>query len=184
MMGKKIDTSDNFMIKKETIDFIVLMLAGFIPQPLVAYIAMEMTNEKWRFFWWVILAINALYFIMWLSRTLISSLTYKYYFKKRLVETVYKQLAHFKFPTIPKNALDYNNAEDIYYEMANEMEQLPCNIRIRATAFYCEFKQLGTSFIIHGRYNKAHMEALKKYSEDYPSIVYTGVYIDDDLDNI
>jgi hypothetical protein len=183
-MTKKVDASDHFIIKKETVDFIVVLLLGNIPQPLIAYLVMRFTDNQWGSFWWTILAINVFYFVMWLLNTIATAITFKLYFFKRLSDRVYNQLAHFKFPTITESALQYSDAESIYYEIANEMDYLPCIIRIRATSFYCEFTMACSGIIANTRLNKVHIAALKRYTEDYPDVIYSETDINTAQDAI
>lgn len=183
-MVKKVDVSDHFVIKKETVDFIVVLLLGNIPQPLIAYLVMKFTDDLWPTFWWTILAMNGFYFVMWLLNAIIMTIAFKLYFSKRLSDHVYNQLVHFKFPAIMENALQYNDAESIYYEIANEMNYLPCNIRIRATSFYCEFINISPGIIAKSRLNKGHIAALKRYAKDYPDVIYDENCYELELDDL
>lgn len=134
------DTSDSYSIKKENVDYIVVFISSLIPQPLIAYVVMKVLNESWGAFWYTILAINGFQFVMWAVNTFITTIMYKMYFRKRLVENVYIELERMKFPT----AIYYpgkGDSDTYYYEIAYDSD-IPCNIRMKAAAFYNEFNRL------------------------------------------
>jgi len=180
-MGRSADNGDSFVIKKETVDLLLSIFIGAIPQPLIAYTVMKMNDEGWSLFWWVIAAINGFYLLMWIINTVIVEVFFKLYFKTRLVETAYKQLDAFKFPSLTIKSIENINPEDFYYELYED-ESLQCNVRIRAAIFYNEYRALTAtgSFLAARRMNKAHREAMIRYANKYPERIYgdSGFYAD------
>lgn len=170
------DTSDSYSIKKENVDYIVVFISSLTPQPIIAYVVMKVLNESWDAFWYTILAINGFYFVMWTVNTFITTIMYRIYFRKRLVENVYIELERMKFPTANYYP-GKGDSNTYYYDIAYDSD-IPCNIRMKAAAFYNEFNTVGFGILAKMRLSKVHEEAIAKYFKDHPNISVSTYFED------
>lgn len=162
------ESSDCYIVKKETVDWIIMFLSAMIPQPFLSYIVMKVLDEGWTIFWYTILAINVFQFILWSANTLVSTVIFKLYSKRRLVETVYADLVRLKFPT--DDFFTGPADPDIYYYDVAINDLIPANIRMKAVAYYNEICSIHIGLLGKLRFKKVHGEALSKYFMEHPGI--------------
>lgn len=181
--GRGMDTKDYFVIHKETVDFVIVILVSLIPPVIIAGVAAIIIDEGWKYFWWGIAVINIFYFVMWLSRTVVNLVLYKIYFHKRAVEKIFNGLEKDEFPALPEGSfpIDDMTSEDVYLEYM-ACDSLPCNVRIKSAIYWFEYSSLKSkgSLLNMWSLNKAHRAALRKYAAKYPDRVPRR-FEDDDL---
>ncbi len=168
---------DCYTIKKETVDWVVMLLSAMIPQSFLAYVVMRVLDEDWATFWYVILAINVFQFILWLVNTLVSTVVFRLYYKRRLVETVYDDLVQLKFPT--DDFFLGPDDPDLYYHDVAINDLIPVAIRLKSVAYYNELCSIHTGFLAKLRLQKVHREVLSKYFIERPGITAMSYHEDD-----
>jgi hypothetical protein len=172
------DTSDYYTVKKETVDWVVMLLTAIIPQPFISFIVMKLLHEGWSVFWYTILAINTFQLVMWLTNTLVTTIMFRLYSRRRLSDMVYNELVRLKFPTGDYPGL---NVADVYYHEIACDSDIPCNIRMKAAAFYNEMKTTNSGIIASMRLQKVHDEAIIKYFKNHPGITISSYYDEEDF---
>jgi len=168
--------SESYSIKKVNVDYIIFFISSLIPQPLIAYVVMKVLDESWGAFWYAILAINGLQFVLWIVTTLITTIMYKIYFRKRLIENIYFELVRMKFPSDIYHP-GKGDSDNYYFEIAND-DDIPCNIRLKAAAFYNEFNVANLGILARMRLSESHDEAIARYFNDHPNISVSTYYED------
>lgn len=171
------ESSDCYTIKKETVDWVVMLFSAMIPQPFLAYIVMKVLDEGWAAFWYTVLAINIFQFILWLVNTLVSTVVFRLYYKRRLVETVYADLVRLKFPT-DEFFMGPDNP-DLYYQDVAINDLIPATIRMKSVAYYNELCSIHTGFLAKMRFQNVHYEALSKYFIEHPGITAISYHDDE-----
>lgn len=161
-------SNDSYTIKKGTVDNVVVFIAALIPDLLVAYVGMKFIEDTWKTFWYILLAMAAFQFVMWLSRELVNYLLFIAYTKKRFIEIIYNDLVTYKFPTTGYYPDGYNS--DIYYYEITTDSDASCRLKMKSLCFYNEFNAVGTTMLGRMRLHKVHSEAIGKYFKDYPDI--------------
>lgn len=162
------ESSDCYTIKKETVDWVVMLLSAMIPQPFLAYIVMKVLNEGRAVFWYTIIAINVFQFILWSANTLLSTVVFRLYYKRRLIESVYADLVRLKFPT--DEFFMGPDDPDLYYQDVAINDLIPATIRMKAVAYYNELCSIHIGLLGKLRFQKVHHEALSKYFIEHPGI--------------
>lgn len=169
--------SDGFVVKKDAVDFVISFATQIAPQMIIAFLVMIMIDDGWKVFWLSLVIVNLYHFYLWLMNTLITSFTFKYYFLKRLSDSILSCLELFDFPAVSDRVLcleksPYFSPEDFYYHCYMS-KNLPCKVRIKAAAYCGEYKEATENgkIILRKRMNKVHWDALKRYAQKYPDRV-------------
>lgn len=167
-----VDTSENFVIRKDTVDILLLMLKNIIPELAIAYIVMKLYDGEWGLFWWVIAAMNGFYILMWAINTMITEISFRLYFRKRFADIAFSEFERLHFPAIMPGIIAIESPENIYAELAYN-ENYPCDIRIKCAAYSVEYNNLNSSasYLAIKRINQSHRDALTRYSNKYPNYI-------------
>lgn len=149
---------------KEISAFAITFVGGLIPEMLLSYFVMRLMGEGWSVFWFTYIAIQLFYLIVWLFRSIVSWVFYKFIWKTPLVESIYESLIERQYPNKGYCICDSGDVETFFEEMVFE-PQLNIETRIHAASLSTRFNVLREFGNIQGlfRLQKATFIALKKY---------------------
>jgi hypothetical protein len=107
--------------------FINIALA-FIPDLLICWTAMKLTDNQWSSFWIAFIALQAIYFFFWLKTAVWSWLLYWLYRKRQIAAHLEGYFIDSRFPAPDEYTLDLED----YLSGLTTNEELDCDTRIRA----------------------------------------------------
>jgi len=106
----------------------ILIVLGWIPDALIAFIAMKLMDDEWSTFWWVLLAIQVLYFLNWAKKVAWGSLVWRLWLRRRLRDEALSILTACQFPK-PEDGDE--DIQTFFTRLIDDDEQ-PVGVRVRA----------------------------------------------------
>ena len=134
-----------------------------IPDLLVSLIIAQYTSTGWIGFIATLVALKALYALIWLKNSILEWTLYKLYSKKQIVTAIEDELKLNKFPA-PK---EYEHSVTTYLDSILNNENLPIELKIKAasTIGTINYPAMAHKFQEAMRLNIAYENALKKYKQ-------------------
>lgn len=108
--------------------YILNMLLAFVPDLVVAWAAMRLTDNEWATFWIAIITLQAIYFFFWFKQALWGWLLFFLIGKRQLARNLENFFIEARFPPPNEYTLDL----DDYLSSMVANEELNCETRIRA----------------------------------------------------
>jgi hypothetical protein len=105
-----------------------LGVLGLLPDALIAYVVMKLTNGEWSTFVWVWLAIQAIYILYWVKTALWASIIWHVWRRHRAASEALEVLRLCEFP---KPDTGENDAGGFLARVRDDEEQ-PVAVRLRA----------------------------------------------------
>jgi hypothetical protein len=121
-------------------DYVIVGVLGLIPDALIAFVAMKLTDDEWSTFWGVVIAFQAIYFLLWLKRTVWRSLVWRLYARRRAAA---EALAMLKSSGLPKPEDDDRSMDGFLTRLIDDDEQ-PIAVRMRAAKWSAEIDALSS----------------------------------------
>jgi hypothetical protein len=113
---------------KHRVDMAVPMVSGWIPDALIAFVAMKLTDDEWSTFWWVWVAIQVFYFLNWVKKVAWGSLVWRLWLRRRVSDEALSILTACQFPK-PE---DGNEDIQTFFTRLIDDDEQPVGVRVRA----------------------------------------------------
>lgn len=114
--------------RKVKSNILVMTVLGFIPDALLAFVVMKLTDDEWSTFWWVWIGLQVLYLLAWAKRAIWSSVVWRLWLRRRAGDEALGVLNVCRFPHPEPDEEDI----EIYLTRIMEDEEQPVGVRIRA----------------------------------------------------
>ena len=143
-------------------DVVIAFVLGWLPDALVAFVVMKLTNDEWSTFWWVWLGIQVLYLLNWLKKTAWAWLVWRFWMRSRASSEAVTVLKSCNFP---KPESDEHDIESFFTRLMED-DQQPVPIRIRAAEWRAAI-HTGTSQGLQNalQVHRAWADALEAYRQ-------------------
>jgi hypothetical protein len=143
--------------------YVLNIVLGFVPDLIVAWAVMRLTDNEWSSFWITLVALQAIYFFFWFKQALWSWLLFWIIGKWQMARYLENFFIESRFPPPDEYTIDL---EDYFSGMVAN-EELDCDVRIRA-AFEngtCNRMKVSQRYSMVMQINSASKIALKRYAK-------------------
>jgi hypothetical protein len=139
------------------------MILAFVPDLVVAWAAMRLTDNEWSSFWITLVALQALYFFFWFKQALWGWLLFWLIGKRQMARYLENFFIESRFP--PPD--EYIKDLDDYFTGMVANEELECDTRIRAAYENGTLNGMKVSrrYSMFIQLNSASKIALKRYAK-------------------
>jgi hypothetical protein len=108
--------------------YVLNVILAFVPDLVVAWAAMRLTDSGWSGFWITLLVLQAIYFFFWFKQALWGWLLFWIIGKRQMARYLENSFIESRFPPPDEYTLDL----DDYFSGMVANKDLDCDTRIRA----------------------------------------------------
>jgi hypothetical protein len=139
------------------------IVLALVPDLVVAWAAMRLTDSGWSGFWITLLALQAIYFFLWFKQALWGWLLFWIVGKRQSARYLENFFIENRFPPPDQHTLDLED----YLSGITSNEELDCNTRIRAAYENggLDGMKISRRYAMVIQLNSASKIALKRYAK-------------------
>jgi hypothetical protein len=143
--------------------YLLNMVLAFVPDLVVAWAAMRLTNNEWSSFWIVLIALQATYFFFWFKQALWGWLLFWLIGRRQMAGYLENFFIESRFPSPGQYTIDL----DDYFSDIVTNDELDCETRVRAAYENGTLNGMKVSrrYAMVMQLNSASKIALKRYAK-------------------
>lgn len=144
-------------------NWVVNSLIGLLPDIVIAFVLAHFLEFDWRRVFFIVVALNTIYFLVWGRNTIWQWVYFNWRGKKLMVEHLYDYLKQSNYPC-PK---DYETSPISYLSSVADSEDIPFKTRLLAAKELGALAYPASMFKVQEgvRMTMAYEDAIKKYKE-------------------